>query len=726
MLLENRVLSYQTAFSTTLTASPSVQLTVVDSGDITGGGIPAFPLFGEIITGNGGLIFPVASLTLGTGEITLTNTTSGTNLSFIGDNSILLYDRLDNAHDFTEVAIEFTDASGFTATDVGVSTDEIVLDLTDVTLDAGETILLSVGFAENNAPVFTSDAAASVTENTLAVLDLAADDADDDTVTYSVTGGADAALFEITAGNQLAFVAAPDFEAPSSDGGGNSYSVEVTADDGWEGRTVQSVVVTVTDANEQPTAIDDADDEVRTDEDGLTGNLVATLLANDTDPDGDSLRIVAVDTGTTQGSVSFDAVAQTLVYDPNGAFAALREGQTAVDEFTYTVSDGEFTATATVSVTVDGVDTDPVEIVGTPGKDTLSDLVGVANIIWGDQLGTLLGRGGDDRIYGRGGDDQISGDAATIGATGRGGNDLIQGGDGSDTIYGDATGTIYGIGGNDELVQGAGSGLLVGDGLALDGRAKGGHDRLLGIGGVTGDSEEISIFVVRPPNAGLYGDAATTMSGFSVGGTTSSTAAAGSTGSLLFGDARELSEVARGGKDKLQGSTLDDTLTGDAELLGGNSRGGNDQVAGNNGNDRLFGDGASLIESARGGNDVLRGGGGDDVIYGDAVDLMGEAVGGDDWIDGGSGDDQIWGDGVLADEAQGGVDRFRFTGSFGDDTINDFTASKDTLVFAGYEESDVVITVVGTDTVLSALGDNSVTLKDYTGSLAFGSDLVFI
>ena len=725
MLLDSRVLSYQTAFSTTLTASPSAQLIVADSGEITGGGIPAFPVLAQRTVGDLGVIIPVLSLTVGGGEITLANPGGGTSLIFTGDNSILFEDRLDNLHDFTEVALEFTDASGVTADDFAVSADEVVIDLTDVTLDSGETILVSVGFADNSAPVVTSDAAPTVVENEAAVLVLAASDADGDAVTFSITGGADAALFEIIDGDQLTFVAAPDFEAPGSDGGGNLYQVEVTADDGWDGQAVQSIEVTVTDENERPMATGDGAETARTPEDSPTGNLVPSLLANDEDPDGDDLRIVAVDSSATEGTVSFDEATQTLIYDPNGAFDLLREGQSATDRFTYTISDGEFTATATALVTIDGVDVGPVEIVGTAGNDTLIDPAHVANLIWGDARDALTGRGGNDRIFGRGGDDEISGDATTIAASGRGGADRILGGDGDDRLYGDATGTLHGRGGNDLLLQGAGTGLLVGDALDMAGGAKGGNDRLVGTGGGRDATNEITPFAVRPPEAGLYGDAATTMAGNAVGGNDTLDASAGSTASLLFGDARELLEATRGGNDLLRGGSAADILTGDAATLSGTARGGRDTLWGNGGDDRLFGDGEFLTGSARAGNDILRGGAGVDLLFGDGAELAGDAVGGGDQLHGGTGDDTLWGDGLLLDGAVGGKDRFYFSGGFGDDVIQDFRSGEDRIVFTGLTRGEVQITREGSDTVLTTLGDDSVTLVDYVGPLSLATDVIF-
>ena len=49
----------------------------------------------------------------------------------------------------------------------------------------------------------------------------------------------------------------------------------------------------------------------------------------------------------------------TFTYDPNGQFESLGVGQTATDSFTYNVSDGSFTNTATVNLTINGVNDAP-------------------------------------------------------------------------------------------------------------------------------------------------------------------------------------------------------------------------------------------------------------------------------------------------------------------------------------------------------------------------------
>jgi RTX calcium-binding nonapeptide repeat (4 copies)/Cadherin domain len=109
----------------------------------------------------------------------------------------------------------------------------------------------------NQAPVINSDggatnAAVPVAENSAAVTTVTATDPDHfTTLVFSIVGGADAARFQIGATTGvLAFIAAPDFEAPADNGADNSYVVQVRASDG--GLTdEQTITVNVTDLNDQ-------------------------------------------------------------------------------------------------------------------------------------------------------------------------------------------------------------------------------------------------------------------------------------------------------------------------------------------------------------------------------------------------------------------------------------------------------------------------------------------
>ena len=112
----------------------------------------------------------------------------------------------------------------------------------------------------NYAPVFTEGdtnddgaLAVSVTEGATAIITLAATDADAGaSLTYSVSGGRDMGLFEITSGTtNLVFKTAPDFESPGSGATtpSNTYVVEVSVTDGTATDTL-TITVTVTNAND--------------------------------------------------------------------------------------------------------------------------------------------------------------------------------------------------------------------------------------------------------------------------------------------------------------------------------------------------------------------------------------------------------------------------------------------------------------------------------------------
>ena len=101
-----------------------------------------------------------------------------------------------------------------------------------------------------------------------------------------------------------------------------------------------SITVQVTPPlNRPPVAVDDAALIAQN-----SGGLTLTVLANDSDPDGDPLSITGV-TQPANGTVTNTGT--TVTYTPNAGFHG-------VDAFTYTISDGRGgSATATVRMTVD-------------------------------------------------------------------------------------------------------------------------------------------------------------------------------------------------------------------------------------------------------------------------------------------------------------------------------------------------------------------------------------
>ena len=104
----------------------------------------------------------------------------------------------------------------------------------------------------NEAPTITTAAAIGANENSTAVATIGATDQDAGAViTYTITGGADAAKFALTSGGVLTFVTAPDYDAPTDANGDNVYEVVVTVSDGAL-TNARAFSVTVANANEAP------------------------------------------------------------------------------------------------------------------------------------------------------------------------------------------------------------------------------------------------------------------------------------------------------------------------------------------------------------------------------------------------------------------------------------------------------------------------------------------
>ena len=104
-------------------------------------------------------------------------------------------------------------------------------------------ITVTVTNVNDNSPVFTSGAAFSVAENQTSVGTVLANDADGDSLTYSLSG-ADASAFSINSSTGvITFNSAPDYETKTS------YSVTVTASDGTNAET-QSLTISITNVNE--------------------------------------------------------------------------------------------------------------------------------------------------------------------------------------------------------------------------------------------------------------------------------------------------------------------------------------------------------------------------------------------------------------------------------------------------------------------------------------------
>ena len=175
---------------------------------------------------------------------------------------------------------------------------------------------------------------------------------------------------------------------PDTNDTGSPYTTfEFSVNDG-EADSVSSYTMTidVTTVNDDPVA----DNETNTATEGTTTTVTdgtSDLLYGDTDTDGDTLEVSGIRTGTESGSGTSGSIGTALTgtygsltinsdgtytYTPNQDF--LGDGETGVDYFTYTVSDGNGgTDTGQISITVTGVNDAPVGV-----ND--SNAIGIANI----------------------------------------------------------------------------------------------------------------------------------------------------------------------------------------------------------------------------------------------------------------------------------------------------------------------------------------------------------
>ena len=130
---------------------------------------------------------------------------------------------------------------------------DIVVKASDGVNFTTKNVAITVNDLNDNAPVITSAATASVSENQTTAYDANATDVDTvgGPIAYSIVGGADQSLFSINASTGVVtFIAAPNFELPGDSGGDNVYDIVVQAKDAGGNLDTQAVAITVTDLND--------------------------------------------------------------------------------------------------------------------------------------------------------------------------------------------------------------------------------------------------------------------------------------------------------------------------------------------------------------------------------------------------------------------------------------------------------------------------------------------
>lgn len=184
----------------------------------------------------------------------------------------------------------------------------------------------------------------------------------------------------------------------------------------------------------------------------------ATLLANDSDADGNALRITGFGTAA-HGTLSVNANGTPNRLNDDIITYVPTAGYTGSDAFTYVLSDGTVSVTGTVNVTVLPPTTPPVitYVNGTGGNDRLD----ASTATLAQQV---QGRAGDDTVIGGSGNDKLQGND---------GSDVLIGGAGADTFTGGTGADMFVIartdlnGGSESITdfEGAGDGGLPGGDL---------------------------------------------------------------------------------------------------------------------------------------------------------------------------------------------------------------------------------------------------------------------
>ena len=180
---------------------------------------------------------------------------------------------------------------------------------------------------ELNVPPVANDDTVSATEDTDAVIaggDLTGNDTDGngDALTVSAVANPTGGTVDVTAGTVT-------FTPTANLCGTGAGSFDYTVVDGKGGTDTGHVTVDITCVDDAPTANDDS---ATVAQDSSANDLTATLLANDTDPEGDTLAVSAV--ANPVGGTA-DVTAGVVTFTPTADLCG-----TGAGSFDYTVDDG--------------------------------------------------------------------------------------------------------------------------------------------------------------------------------------------------------------------------------------------------------------------------------------------------------------------------------------------------------------------------------------------------
>jgi VCBS repeat-containing protein len=177
-------------------------------------------------------------------------------------------------------------------------------------------------FGVDEDVILMSDSSSSVLANDT--------DPDGDPLTALLVSGTTHGNLNLNADGTFMYAPDPDYY------GEDSFTYQ--ASDPYQGFDTATVTLTIAPVNDAPVAYDDSAAAT------MHAQIVIDLIGDDTDVDGDTLSVVAIDNSATQG---------TVLDNGDGSVTYLAPGVVGADTFSYTVSDGNgATHTATVTVNV--------------------------------------------------------------------------------------------------------------------------------------------------------------------------------------------------------------------------------------------------------------------------------------------------------------------------------------------------------------------------------------
>ena len=274
---------------------------------------------------------------------------------------------------------------------------ELTIDASDGVNHDSLALVVEVIDLNDNAPRFSlSTDSVSVPENSSGTIYTAvAIDADDGVLSYSLAG-ADADLFSIGINSgELAFIAAPDFEAPLDADADNAYELEISASDGVDSATLPLSVV-VADANDNAPGFAFESDAIAVEE-GISGTIYTAVAS---DPDVTAILTYSL-SGTDAELFTINSASGELSFSSTPDFETpLDQGADNTYELTIQASDGANSVSLALSVAVEGINDNSPEFL--TNSDSITVEEGASGTIY---TATATDLDGDSLRYGLSGTD---------------------------------------------------------------------------------------------------------------------------------------------------------------------------------------------------------------------------------------------------------------------------------------------------------------------------------